>query len=101
MTPVLLALFEDALKYNVLKIKSPAKIQIVDSNIYPYDISQHMKPEQSSRIVVKESKDGIEFSLRLALLFIFYLSSFILSGALTLLKFLPSHKRSSATHINI
>ena len=98
MTPVLLALFEDALKYNVLKIKSPAKIQIVDSNIYPYDISQHLKPDQSSRIVVKESEDGIEFSLRLALLFIFYLFK---SGALTLLKFLPSHKRSSATHINI
>jgi len=64
MTPVLLALLEDALKYNVLKIKIPAKIHIVDSKIYPYDVSKHLKPEPSNRIIIKELTDGIEFSLR-------------------------------------
>ena len=75
MTPVLLALLEDALKYDVVKIKIPAKIHIVDSekSMYPYDVSQHLKPEQCTRIVVKESADGIEFSLRLAHLFVLYL----------------------------
>ena len=70
MTPVLLALLEDALKYDVLKIKIPAKIHIVDSemSMYPYDVSPHLKPEKCTRIDVTESADGIEFSLRLALL---------------------------------
>ena len=38
MTPVLLALLEDALKYDVLKIKIPAKIHIVDATTKHYRI---------------------------------------------------------------
>ena len=89
MTPVLLALLEDALKYDVLKIKIPAKIHIVNSEMYPYDVSKHLKPESSKRIVVKESADGIEFSLRLEH---FFTVCLFLSAAFTVLKFLPSHQ---------
>ena len=88
MTPVLLALLEDAMKYDVVKIKIPAKIHIFHSHLYPYDVSKHLKPEPCSRIVVKESTDGIEFSLRLAYLFILDL---FLSAAITVFNFLLSH----------